>query len=415
MTMLAIDLNPFDDVLDGVGGVIGGAADATIGLAARSLLGLIADSVASVTDALVSAMMSTTSVDLSGGFFPALTPIRQMVLGMFLVLVVSLLFLSVLRSLAAGEPSAVVRAALVDTPATILMTTMSVSVAWVMVRVVDAASMAVIGDVGPSLGELSASLISVDVLTRAGLLGGLFGILYVIGAILVWTQLLVRAALIYVLIVLAPLGLATRAHPGTRQIARRTVELGVALIVSKFAVAVAFAVGAAAIGEGGMTPGDQGAELGQMVQGCTVVLMAAFMPWLIWKVFPLVEAAGAWAGVERSPMKAAIGTVSTGMAVGFGLSRLGGGGGGGAGVGPVPPSNLIAGGPDSPPPSGGSGGQPAAGPSGPPAAGGQASPATARSAPGGIERVEPSQPDSLSIRPPAKSEPDRSEDTGDRP
>ncbi len=357
MTMLAIDLNPFDDVIDEVGGVIGGAAEATIGLAAQSLLGLIADSVASVTEALVAAMMSTTSVDLSGGFFPALTPIRQMVLGMFVVLVVALVFLSVLRSLTAGEPGAIVRAALVDVPTTILMTVMSVSVAWVLTRVVDKASLAVIGDVAPTLGELSSSLIKVDVLTRAGLLGGLFGILYVIGAILVWIQLLVRAALIYVLLVLAPLGLATRAHPGTRQIARRTIELGVALIVSKFAVAVAFAVGAAAIGTDGAEPGDHAAELGQMLQGSTVVLLAAFMPWLIWKVFPLVEAAGAWAGVERSPIKAAMGAVSMGMAVGFGISRLGGGAGGAAGAsgGPTPPANLVSGTPDSPPGSGGGG------------------------------------------------------------
>jgi len=67
----------------------------------------------------------------------------------------------------------------------------------------------------------TASLVVVEALTGAGLLGIIFGLLFVVGAILVWLQLLVRAALIYVLIVLAPLGFATRAHPGTRQRASR--------------------------------------------------------------------------------------------------------------------------------------------------------------------------------------------------
>ena len=61
-------------------------------------------------------------MDLDGGFFPALTPIRQTVLGMSMALVLALFFLAVMRSLAAGEPGAIIRAALVDVPAALLTT-----------------------------------------------------------------------------------------------------------------------------------------------------------------------------------------------------------------------------------------------------------------------------------------------------
>ena len=328
--IFAIDLNPVDDVIDGVGGLIGGAAEAAgeavLELVVQFVFGLIADAVAAVTGAIVSAMDSTTAVDLNGSLFPALTPIRQTVLGMSVSLVLALFFASIIRSLAAGEPGAIIRSALVDVPSAMLLMVLSVTVAWILIRIVDEASLAVTGDVGAAMGEFTASLVLVEALTGAGLLGIIFGLLFVIGAILVWLQLMVRAALIYILIVLAPLGFATRAHPGTRQIARRTIEMGIALILSKFGVAVAFGVGATAIeSSNGVVEGD-GVDLTGMMAGVAVMLMAAFMPWLIWKVFPLVEAATAASGVERSPVKAAVSAASLGVAAGVGISKLAGGG-----------------------------------------------------------------------------------------
>jgi hypothetical protein len=337
--ILAIDLNPVDDVIDGVGNLIGGTAaaagEAVLDVVVAFVFGLIADAVTAIADTIVEAMDSTTAVDLQGGFFPALTPIRQTVLGMSLALVLALFFLAIIRSLAAGEPGAIIRAALVDVPSAILMTLLSVTVAWILVRIVDEASLAVTGDVGTAMGEFTASLVAVDALTGAGLLGMIFGLLFVLGAILVWLQLLVRAALIYILIVLAPLGFATRAHPNTRQIARRTVEMGIALILSKFGVAVAFGVGAAAIeSSDGAGPGEA-VDLTGMMTGVAVMLMAAFMPWVIWKVIPIIEGATAVAGVERSPMRGAVTAGSMALAVGAGVGRLGGGAArsaGGAGV-----------------------------------------------------------------------------------
>jgi len=73
--IFAIDLNPVDDIIDGVGGLIGGAAEAAgeavLDLVIKFTFGLIADAVASITGSIVSAMDSTTAVDLNGGFFPA--------------------------------------------------------------------------------------------------------------------------------------------------------------------------------------------------------------------------------------------------------------------------------------------------------------------------------------------------------
>lgn len=335
--IFAIDLNPIDDIIDGVGGLIGGAAEAAgesiLNLVVEFVFGLIADAVAAVTNSIIAAMNATTGVDLDGGFFGAVTPIRQIVLGMSMALLLAFFLAAIIRALAAGEPGAIIRTAFVDVPASILLMVLSVTVAWILIRIVDAASLGVTGDVGEAMGEFSASLAAVDALTGAGLLGIIFGLLFVIGALLVWLQLLVRSALIYILIVLAPLGFATRAHPGTRQIARRTIEMGVALILSKFGVAVAFGVGAAAIESSNGVGAGEEVDLSGMMTGVAVMLMAAFMPWLIWKAFPLVEAATAAAGVERAPIRSAVAGASMAVAATVGISKLAGTAGTGAAAG----------------------------------------------------------------------------------
>lgn len=329
--MLAIDLNPVAAIAAALQGVAEKTGEAAVSAVAEVMFGLVADAVQAITTMVVSAMNATTEVDLDGGFFPALTPIRQTVLGMSAALVLALLFLSVLRSMATGEPGAIVRAVLVDVPAAILTTTLSVAVAWVLIRVVDQASLAVAGDVASSMGRLSAAMSTADALGGSGLLGLIFGLLFITGSILVWLQLLVRSALLYILVVLAPLGLATRAHPATRSVARRTIEVGLALIMSKFAIAVAFGVGAAALDSG---PTGQGAagDLGGMTAGVAAVLMAAFMPWAIWKVIPVAEAAATVAGVERAPVRSAMTAVSVGVAASAGASRLAGSGRAGGSV-----------------------------------------------------------------------------------
>ena len=364
--MVAVVLNPIADVIGGLGDPLGGAAEAAgeavLDVVVTFFFGLLAGAVAAITDAIVSALNATTGVDLDGGFFAALTPIRQTVLGMSTALILVMFFLAIIRSLAAGEPGAILRAALVDVPAAIMTTVASVSVAWILIRIVDEASLAVTGDVGVAMGEFSASLATVDAFAGSGLLGMIFGLLFVMGAILVWLQLLVRGALLYVLVVLAPLGFATRAYPGTRPIARRTIEMGVALILSKFAIAVAFGVGATAIESSNAAPAGGTVDLGGMMAGVAMMLLAAFMPWVIWKAIPVVEAATVAAGVERSPIRSATAAASMGLAVGVGASRLAGGGVGAARpTGGANPGGGVGGGSPGGPANGG-GAPPGSGP-----------------------------------------------------
>ena len=105
-----------------------------------------------------------------------------------------------------------------------LGTALTVVVAAALLDVVDAASVTLLGEDGEQLSAFSESLADADRLNGAGLLGILFGVLFILGAVLVWIQLLVRAALIYIVIAFAPILWVTRAYPGTRSISRRGIE-----------------------------------------------------------------------------------------------------------------------------------------------------------------------------------------------
>ena len=74
-------------MIDGVGDLLGGAAEAAgeavLDVVVKFVFGLIANAVTSITTSIVSAMNATTGVDFDGGFFPALTPIRRTVVHRF--------------------------------------------------------------------------------------------------------------------------------------------------------------------------------------------------------------------------------------------------------------------------------------------------------------------------------------------
>jgi len=173
---------------------------------------------------------------------------------------------------------------------------------------------------------------------------------FLLGAILVWIELVVRSSLIYLLMAAAPLTLAARVWPAARGAWRRLAELGLALIVSKFAIALALGLGAAALAGGGPKSGDLGTQAGMdlagMLTGASLMLLAAFTPFIVLRLLPIVEGAVIAQGISRSPARAAQG----GMQAAYyaqGLKRMAGGGGNRSGgtAGPAPaPAPASSGG-----------------------------------------------------------------------
>jgi hypothetical protein len=130
--------------------------------------------------------------------------------------------------------------------------------------------------------------------------------------------------LIFVLVALSPLALAVRVWPAAAGVWRKMVELGVALIVAKFVIALALALGADAlagsVGASGATP-----SVTAMATGAGLMLIAGLSPFVLLRIMPGVEAAVAAQGVSRMPARTAMAGLSAATSVML-LGRLAGGG-----------------------------------------------------------------------------------------
>jgi hypothetical protein len=150
----------------------------------------------------------------------------------------------------------------------------------------------------------------------ASLSGGAFlafavGALTVAGALALAMEMLVREAAVYVVVLMLPLAFAAFVWPARRIWAIRTVELLVALILSKFAIVAVLSLAGAAFGAGG------GAGPARLLTAMALVVLAAFAPWGIARMLPLTElAAGAAQEIRSAPARAATGAASVSSAVG---------------------------------------------------------------------------------------------------
>jgi hypothetical protein len=124
-------------------------------------------------------------------------------------------------------------------------------------------------------------------------------VLMIVGAVLVWIELLLRSAAVYIAMFFMPLALAAYVWPATANLAKRTVEVLVALILSKFVIVAALTLGLAALSSG--TSADDAVAAG------AILLIAGFAPFTLLRLAPVVESAAIahLEGVSRRPFRAA--------------------------------------------------------------------------------------------------------------
>ena len=121
------------------------------------------------------------------------------------------------------------------------------------------------------------------------------GLLTVAATITLWIELLIRSAAVYVVVLMLPLFFAALVWPARRVWAVRAVELLVALIVSKFAIVAVLSLGASALGHTTIPSATQ------MLEGATLVMLAAFSPWALLRLLPLHELTGGLEGLRSRP------------------------------------------------------------------------------------------------------------------
>jgi len=375
--ILAVDVpNPIEVVGDGIakaaGWGAGKAAGAFLGPIGDAIVRALAEAAKKVAEELLHFLSASSSVHFDAGWWASdrgQAVVRTVGL-LGTVFMVAFLLLALIQGLLAGDPGAMLRSALLEVPISVVATVVLVSVAQLLLGVTDEASNMVLSGAPSDLAHFFKGFGEASSIASNGLAGVVMLVLFLLGALLVWIELVVRSSLIYWLAATAPLVAAARVWPAARGAFRRLVEIGLALIFSKFAIALALGLGAAALAGGGPRP--EGADVGTSVgldlagllTGATLMLLAAFTPFVLLRLLPILEVAVVAQGISRLPVRAG----QTGMQAAYyanGLQRMAGGGAGGKSAAPGGGGGGAGSG------GGGGGGPGPAGPSGP---GGQAGP-----------------------------------------
>jgi type IV secretion system protein TrbL len=287
------------EAIPGLSAVCGGGVGSSIlGAGAGDVLSAIASGVAQGASWLLgqigSVMTSSTSIDLSATWFRSH---YEVMVGLAAIVLLPLLLLSVIQAVYRQSASALLRTAFVHLPLALVLGAVAVQLVQLALAATDALSSAVSSASGAGVDATLSSLAA----TLSGQIAAgepsvpafvvLLGALFVsFGALLLWIELLVRAAAVYVATLFFPLALASLVWPAISQWCRRLVETVAALVLSKFVIVAVLSLAVGALGTSG---GTVSAELA----GGALLLLAGFAPFALLRLVPMIES-GAVAHLE---------------------------------------------------------------------------------------------------------------------
>jgi len=147
-------------------------------------------------------------------------------------------------------------------------------------------------DAGGTTSFLAGMGTKVDGLAAGSSVAGfaivVVAIVLIAGALGVLLELWMRMAAVYVAVLFLPIVLAGLVWPATARWARRLVELLTVLILSKFIIVAVLSLAASALASG-----FAGGDLAALLGGAALLLLAAFAPYTLLRLAPIVEAGAA--------------------------------------------------------------------------------------------------------------------------
>ena len=303
-------------LLNTFGGAVGGSIVKVISNLVYQVLTSIATALASLAGALLSHILSTSNsaAQVSGTSF---TTLYQAMFLPAMVCAIIVLIVGVISSGIHGNPREIVKRAVLTPIIVTVAVGMAAGVtndALHLVGWVDSTYLtavfghngfgAGVGSLGPA--PSSALFTHVSATQFVGIAMALFNTVIffflMIASMAVWAEMQVRVLIVWLMVVLIPLGAAMLFWRGTERLFKRVVEMLIAAILLPFPVTVVLAVG--------VKMGDATGSISKLFITLVSVGMAAFMLPALMKLVPLVETA-AGVGIGSSLASRARGKASS--------------------------------------------------------------------------------------------------------
>jgi hypothetical protein len=289
---------------------VGAVFDKAAGLSVGAITDWVANGAAWLMGQLGGLIGGTTTPQLEAGWFAE--HYRAMV-GLAAVIVLPLLLLSIIGALVAQDLGRLLRTVFGFLPLAGIFAATAVGFVVLGLTITDGMTSWVTQGAG---ADATAFLTrSADALH--GLQGGdnaalfavfLGAVVMALGAVVVWIELLVRQAAIYVAVLFLPLAVAGLVWPATAHWFKRLAHILVAVILSKFVIAAILSLAASGLAASSADGGGFSAVL----SGGALLTLAALSPMALLKLAPILEA-----GLVSTTANARSGkTAATGAALG---------------------------------------------------------------------------------------------------
>ena len=262
----------------------------------------------------------TTSPDLlSKGF---LREYRQMV-RIAAVLAVLMLILACVEGLGRGDGAMLWRVLLVNVPVAALATSSAYVLVQLLVSATDGFSEVIAHSTASDMRDFFKSAIEGLVVAGAGVgtaaggpgagttagavavpvfVGFIAAVVAALAAFLVWIELLMRDAAIYAVALFMPLAIAASIWPRWIGALRRTGELVVVVVFSKFVIVAIIALAASLLS-------NTGGKIEHVLAAGALMLLACFAPFVLFRLVPFAEGAVSSAFHRQSAGGASMRTV----------------------------------------------------------------------------------------------------------
>jgi type IV secretion system protein TrbL len=336
--------NPIGWTVDKVKGFVGDAASEGFEAVIGGLTAWVIDAVVWIVGGVFNFLVDSTDPNVQADWFIMGDGPYATTATIGATLLVGFTLVGITQGAIAGDVGGMLRRMALDLPLAVVGMVGLVTITQTLIRLTDALSGGVLDNFADDVNDFSTVITSLSALsggTATAFVIFVLGLVTVIAGIIVVAELVVRAALIYIVVALAPLVFAAQLWPALRGVGRKLLEILVALILSKLVIAVALAVSAAALvgsGSGGevtaLPPPEIVAEDpgGSVTQAFGILLAAmaafgvsAFSPLLITKLMPITEAAVVAAGIKGAPVRTAQQALSVGSYARIARGSAGGG------------------------------------------------------------------------------------------
>ena len=301
-------------VCDVAGDLAGDVAGAAADFVMRGVTVWVTNAAVWVTGKVGEFINATSSPDVGAAWFVG--QYRSM-LATAGVLALPMLLLAAIQALLRQDAWILLRSAFGYLPMAFILAGAAVVGTDLLVSITDDLSAMVTRGLGDSsdnllesVGQAYSDAIEDDSAGAVPLFGVFLGaIILAIGAFVLWLEMVIRDAAIYIALFFVPLTFVAMIWPATSRYARRLVEFLIAVILAKFVIVAIIGLASAAITNAGATgAADDGQMFERMIAGAALLVLAAWSPFALLRLIPMMEIAAASVVTQRSSMSGAAGS-----------------------------------------------------------------------------------------------------------